>query len=165
MSVKCGPAAPGSVLKRPEASRVLMGRVEDALRADLPTTEHTRDVDWADAYAAQRERERERLYGLALVILRESNDASDAVQAAFEKAFRHRGQLRDGVAPNAASGGGVQRTRGFRDDLPSPIEGWRNQNDRLVRSDDRPVARAGSLTRGAGVKPGHTRISGAPKSS
>jgi RNA polymerase sigma factor (sigma-70 family) len=84
-------------LKRPAASRVLMGRVEDALRVDLPATEHAREVDWADAYAAQRER----LYGLALVILRDGNDASDAVQAAFEKAFRHRGQLRDGVAPDA----------------------------------------------------------------
>jgi RNA polymerase sigma-70 factor (ECF subfamily) len=74
-----------------------MSRVEDALRADLPTTENTREVDWTAAYVAQRER----LYGLALVILRESNDASDAVQAAFEKALRHRGQVRDGVAPDA----------------------------------------------------------------
>src|ERR1039457_1633683 len=45
--------------------------------------------------------QRDRLYGLALVILRESNDASDAVQSAFEKALRHRGRLLVGVRPEA----------------------------------------------------------------
>jgi RNA polymerase sigma factor (sigma-70 family) len=69
-----------------------MSRVEDAL-ADIVGVGATPDVDWAATYAAQRDR----LYGLALVILRESNDASDAVQSAFEKALRHRGSLHEGV--------------------------------------------------------------------
>lgn len=69
-----------------------MSRVEDAL-ADIAGVGATPDVDWVATYAAQRDR----LYGLALVILRESNDASDAVQSAFEKALRHRGSLREGV--------------------------------------------------------------------
>jgi RNA polymerase sigma-70 factor, ECF subfamily len=87
----------GSKLKRAAASRVLMGRVEDVLTADAASVDRAPTVDWTATYAAQRDR----LYGLALVILRESNDASDAVQAAFEKALRYRGRLREGVAPDA----------------------------------------------------------------
>jgi RNA polymerase sigma-70 factor, ECF subfamily len=57
----------------------------------------TPGIDWASTYAAQRER----LFGLALVILRDRNDAADAVQSAFEKAFRHRKQFRAGASPEA----------------------------------------------------------------
>jgi RNA polymerase sigma-70 factor (ECF subfamily) len=78
-------------------SRVLKGRVEDARTPDLLGDEVAPGIDWAATYAAQRER----LFGLALVILQERNDAADAVQSAFEKAFRHRHQLRDGVGPEA----------------------------------------------------------------
>lgn len=85
------------MLKRAVPSRVVIGSVEDALAADVVVVEATPEVDWTAIYAAQRDR----LYGLALVILRESNDASDAVQSAFEKALRSRGRLREGMAPDA----------------------------------------------------------------
>jgi RNA polymerase sigma factor (sigma-70 family) len=71
--------------------------VEDACAADLAGVDALSEVDWAATYAAQRDR----LFGLAMVILRESNDASDAVQSAFEKALRNRQRLRKGVAPEA----------------------------------------------------------------
>jgi DNA-directed RNA polymerase specialized sigma24 family protein len=74
-----------------------MNRLDDALAADVAGVGGSPDVDWAATYVARRDR----LYGLALVILRESNDASDAVQSAFEKALRHRGRLLVGVPPEA----------------------------------------------------------------
>jgi RNA polymerase sigma-70 factor (ECF subfamily) len=86
-----------SVLKRVAVPRVLIGRVEEAVAAELTVVEAVPSVDWTATYAAQRDR----LYGLALVILHESSDASDAVQSAFEKALRYRGRLREGVAPDA----------------------------------------------------------------
>lgn len=74
-----------------------MSRVDHALAADVAGVGGSPDVDWAATSVAQRDR----LYGLALVILRESNDASDAVQSAFEKALRHRRRLLVGVPPEA----------------------------------------------------------------
>ena len=84
-------------MKRAAASCVLMSRVEDALAADIAGIDDRHELDWSETYLAQRER----LYGLALVILRDSNDASDAVQSAFEKALRHRGRLHYGTRPEA----------------------------------------------------------------
>jgi RNA polymerase sigma-70 factor (ECF subfamily) len=74
-----------------------MIRVEDVVTSDIPVSEGRSGVDWDAISAAQRER----LFGLALVILQERNDAADAVQGAFEKGFRHRDQLRSGVGPEA----------------------------------------------------------------
>jgi RNA polymerase sigma-70 factor, ECF subfamily len=84
-------------LKLSGVARVFMGRVEDVVVSDIPVNEGTLEVDWTAIYAAQRER----LFGLALIILQEGNDAADAVQSAFEKGFRHRDQLRRGVGPEA----------------------------------------------------------------
>jgi RNA polymerase sigma-70 factor (ECF subfamily) len=63
----------------------------------IPAMEEKPIVDWAATYAAQRDR----LFGLALIILSDGTDAADAVQAAFEKALRHSDQLRSGAHPDA----------------------------------------------------------------
>ncbi len=94
-SVSIGSEPP--TLKRAGVPRVLKGRVEDAVTSDRLGVEAARDIDWAATYAAQRDR----LLGLALVILQERNDAEDALQSAFEKALRHRHQLQDGIGPEA----------------------------------------------------------------
>jgi RNA polymerase sigma-70 factor, ECF subfamily len=71
--------------------------VEDVRASDIPVIDARSEVDWTAIFAGQRQR----LLGLAMVILQEGNDAADAVQSAFEKGFRHRDQLRAGVGPEA----------------------------------------------------------------
>ena len=47
------------------------------------------ELDWEQVYAD----EHDRLFGLAMVISRSPEDAADAVQSAFEKAFRARHRI------------------------------------------------------------------------
>ncbi len=74
-----------------------MGRVQEVVTPHIANIEAPDQVDWAATYAAQRDR----LMGLAFVILRDRNDAADAVQLAFEKALRHQDRLREGIGPEA----------------------------------------------------------------
>jgi RNA polymerase sigma-70 factor, ECF subfamily len=74
-----------------------MGRVQEVVTPDIAGIEAPDQVDWAATYAAQRDR----LMGLAFVILRDRNDAADAVQVAFEKALRHQDRLHEGIGPEA----------------------------------------------------------------
>jgi RNA polymerase sigma-70 factor, ECF subfamily len=74
-----------------------MGRVQEVVTPQIGKVEAHQAVDWAATYATQRDR----LMGLAFVILRDRNDAADVVQVAFEKALRHQDRLREGIGPEA----------------------------------------------------------------